>query len=92
MFDPNQLWFFEESLTEEQLPELVVRPKKLTNERRKMVQWAESLDNKVGMFDLNVKRSMIEDPFGVSVMPIFPHFIGAPEELVLKEIMAHLEN
>lgn len=92
MFDPNQLWYFEEPLTEEQLSELIIKPKKLTNERRKMVQWAESLDNKIGIFDLNVKRSMVEDPFGVGVMPIFPHFVGAPEALVLKEIMAHLES
>lgn len=92
MFDPNQLWYFEEPVVEEQLPELMIKPNKIVNDRRKLVQWAESLDNKIGMFDLNVKRSMVEDPFGVGVMPIFPHFIGAPEELVLKEIMAHLEN
>ena len=92
MFDPNQLWYFEEPLTEELLPELIIQPKKLADDRRKLIQWAESLGNQVGIFDLNVKRSMVEDPFGVGVMPIFPHFIGAPEELVLKEIMAHLEN
>lgn len=86
----DQLWFIEDQFNTNES----VKLKTTTTKKRKTINpiqtWAEDLGNQIGEFKINPQRHMIEDALGESVMPIFPHFIGAPEALILQEIYAHL--
>jgi hypothetical protein len=86
----EQLWFIEDQFNVFEDIKLNISKNKKIKKVNPMQDWADGLGNQIGEFNINLKRRMIEDPMGESVMPIFPHFIGAPEELVLKEIYAHL--
>lgn len=86
----DQLWFIEDQFNAFENVELKM-PKNSKHIKINPIQiWTEDMGNQIGEFHINLKRRMIEDPMGESVMPIFPHFIGASEELVLQEIYAHL--
>jgi hypothetical protein len=89
----EQLWFIEDQFNTNETVELKIPKQSKTSKKTNPIkEWAEELGNQIGEFSINPKRRMIEDPMGESVMPILPHFIGSPEELVLQEIYAHLEE
>lgn len=86
----DQLWFIEDQFNTFEDVKLKMTKKSRQIKVNPIQAWTEDLGNQIGEFRINLKRRMIEDPMGESVMPIFPHFIGQPEELVLQEIYAHL--
>lgn len=86
----EQLWFIEDQFTTFEDISFKLPINKKIRKSNPIQDWADSLGNQIGSFNINLKRKMIEDPMGESVMPILPQFIGAPEELVLQEIYAHL--
>jgi hypothetical protein len=86
----DQLWFIEDQFNHFEDFELKIPKRSKTKLSNPIKEWAEELGNQIGEFSINPKRRMIEDLMGESVMPILPHFIGSPEELVLQEIYAHL--
>jgi hypothetical protein len=86
----DQLWFIEDQFNTNEMVKLKTPTAKKCNRANPVQTWAEDLGNQIGEFNINPKRRMIEDALGESVMPIFPHFIGAPEALILQEIYAHL--
>jgi hypothetical protein len=86
----EQLWFIEDQFNTFEDVKLKMPKNKKIKKPNPIQDWADNLGNQVGEFNINLKRRMIEDQMGEAVMPIFPHFIGTPEELVLQEIYAHL--
>lgn len=86
----DQLWFIEDQFNTSEMVELKIPTTKKCNYANPIKQWAEESGNQIGEFNINPQRRMIEDALGESVMPILPHFIGAPEVLILQEIYAHL--
>jgi len=86
----EQLWFIEDQFNTFEDVKLKISNTTKIKKTNPIKDWADELGNQIGDFNINLKRRMIEDPMGESIMPIFPHFIGASEELVLREIYAHL--
>lgn len=88
----DQLWFIEDPFNAFEDVRLKLPNHKKIKKPNPIQDWADNLGNKVGEFNINSKRKMIEDYMGVSIMPILPQFIGAPEEFILQEIYAHLRD
>lgn len=86
----EQLWFIEDQFNTFEDVKLKLPINKKIKKTNPIQDWADSLGNQIGEFNINLKRRMIEDPMGISIMPILPHFIGASEECILQEIYAHL--
>ena len=82
----EQLWFIEDQFNTFEDVKLKMPKNKKIKKPNPIQEWADSLGNQIGDFNINLKRRMIEDPMGVAIMPIFPHFIGTPEEFILQEI------
>lgn len=86
----DQLWFIEDQFNTFEDVKLKLPNNKKIKKPNPIQDWADSLGNQIGSFNINLKRKMIEDQMGESIMPILPQFIGAPEALILQEIYAHL--
>ena len=86
----EQLWFVEDQFNIYEDVKLKITQHPKSKKENQLKDWADTFGCQIGEFKINTQRKMIEDPMGLKVMPIMPHFIGASEELILQEIYAHL--